>query len=168
MNNIVLVGFSQSGKTTVGKLLAEKTQQTFIELEEELEKEYQKTTPELIEEMGVEQFRSLEKEVMEKMMCRKNKVIALQSNCTCDEEIAATLSKIGTVVYLHTDKSELCKRQEQCCDVASDVNPGKFNENEFSAEFAQKDPLFFGAAGIIIQTAGKTPEEIVDEILMLI
>lgn len=168
MNNIVLIGFSQSGKTTIGKLLAEKTQQSFIELEEELEKAHQKSVAELIDEVGKEQFRSLEIEAIEKMMCRKNKVIAVRSDCICDEEMAKTLTKIGTVVYLHTDKQELCRRQEKGCVVCEQTGQADFDENKFSAEFSKREPLFFGIAGIIIQTAGKTPEDIVNEILLLI
>lgn len=168
MNNIVLIGFSQSGKTTIGKLLAEKTQQSFIELEEELEKVHQKSIDELINEAGKEQFRSLEIEAIEKMMSRKNKVIAVRSDSICDEEIANTLVKIGTVVYLHTDKNELCRRKEKGCAVCEQTGEAHFDEGKFSADFSKREPLFFGIAGIIIQTAGKTPEEIVDEILLLI
>ncbi|RRD95731.1 hypothetical protein EII17_02885 [Clostridiales bacterium COT073_COT-073] len=167
MNNIILIGFSQSGKTTVGKLLAEKTQQSFIELEEELELEHQKSIGELIAEIGMEKFRAIEKAAIEKLMSRKNKVVAVRSNTIVDEETAEILPRIGTVVYLQTDREELRRRLEQ----DKVLNPAKaesFDEDEFCQQIAKKEPLFFQISGIIIQTAGKTPEDIVNEILLLL
>ena len=167
MNNIILIGFSQSGKTTIGKLLAEKTQQSFVELEDELEQEYQKPIDVLIAELGNDEFRKIEKASIEKLMSRKNKVVAIRSNSIADEEMAELLPKIGTVVYLQTDRGELCRRMGQGHEPAATEEKG-FDEEKFCEQVAGKEPLFFKISGIIIQTADKTPEEIVDEILMLI
>lgn len=167
MNNIILIGFSQSGKTTVGKLLAEKTQQSFIELEDDLEEEYQKSIEELVAEYGIEEFRNIEKSFIEKYMCRKNKVVAIRSDSIADEEMADLLPKIGTVVYLQTDRNELCRRMEQG-QGTDEKEASCFDESKFCEQIANKEPLFFKVSGIIIQTADKTPEAIVDEILMLI
>lgn len=166
MNNIVLVGFSQSGKTTIGKLLAAKTQQAFIELEDELEKEYQKPISDLISEIGYDQFCLLEKASIEKLMSRKNKIIAIRSKVGIDQEIVELLPKVGKVIYLQTDHDELCQRLAKSKNTEFDRE--EFDKKKFQEQVSQIEPLFFKASGIIIQTTDKSPEDIVDEILLLI
>ena len=167
MNNIVLIGFSRCGKTTVGKLLAEKTQQSFLELEAELENEYHKGIAELKAEMTAEEFRTLGKNTLEKLISRKNKIIAVGSELIADETVAAILPKIGTVVFLQADREEIERRlrEEQEAVPVGETKP----DNAVLAEQnARQESLFFQTAGIIIQTAGKTPEAIVEEILLLL
>ncbi len=163
MNNIVLIGFSQCGKTTVGKRLAEVTQQAFVELEAEMEAEYQKSISDLKKEMEPEQFREIEKNMIERLINRKNKIIAVRSETIEDAEIAAILPKVGTVIFLQTDKEEIRRRLE----LDQGEKAAAFDEKEFSEKAAKQESLFFKIAGIIISTAGKTPEAIVEEIVLL-
>ena len=167
MNNIVLIGFSQCGKTTVGKLLAEKTQQSFLELETELENEYHKGISDLKAEMTAEEFQAIGKNALEKLIGRKNKIVAVGSELVEDEEIAAILPKIGTVVFLQADWEEIGRRPRERSEMEKQPD-ARFDESALSARIAGLESLFFQTAGIIIQTAGKTPEAIVDEILLLL
>lgn len=167
MNNIVLIGFSQCGKTTVGKLLAEKTQQSFVELETEIENEYHQEMRDLKAGMTPEEFKAIGKNALEKLIGRKNKIIAVSSELVEDEEIAGVLPKIGTVVFLQTDREEIERRLGERQGTAPEPDV-KLDEEVLSARIDGQESLFFQSAGIIIQTAGKTPEAIVDEILLLL
>ncbi len=52
MNNVVLVGFMGSGKTTVGQRLAERMQRSFIDLDEEIAAEAGRTVAEIFVDEG--------------------------------------------------------------------------------------------------------------------
>lgn len=167
MNNIILIGFAQCGKTTVGKLLAEKTQQSFLELKTEIENEYHKGVQELKAEMTTEEFRAIGKNALEKLISRKNKIIAVCSELVEDEEMAAILPKIGTVVFLQADREEIERRLRERLEKELE-SEDKPEETALSERIAKIESVLFQSASIIIQTAGKAPEAIVDEILLLL
>ena len=62
--NIVLIGMPGSGKTTIGKLLAEDTGKEFIDTDDEIVKREKKTIPEIFAEVGEVGFRKIETEVI--------------------------------------------------------------------------------------------------------
>lgn len=150
----------------VGKLLAEKAQQSFIELEDELESEYQNAKENAKAELNNEQLLKVEKDLLEKLMSRKNKVIAVNTDLIRDEELANILPKVGTVVYLQTEREDLCIRTKQ--DSMEEANENYFDEEKYRRQVEKNEPIFFKISGIIIRTADKTVEEIVEEILLLI
>lgn len=152
MNNIILVGFSRSGKSTIGKQLAEKTQKTFVELEEEIRNEGWIES----DSQNEADVLNVLRKTIEKYMTRKNKIMALPVRLPLNDDLAEELSKAGTVIYLQTDKQELKQR----------VNDSESAINQ--EDFENREALFFKAASIIIQTTGKTPEEIVEEIVLLV
>ncbi|ATH59998.1 shikimate kinase [Staphylococcus nepalensis] len=57
---LILVGFMGTGKTTLGKHIAEKDQLTYVDLDEFIVQQEAKSIPEIFEEFGEETFRSLE------------------------------------------------------------------------------------------------------------
>jgi shikimate kinase len=75
-NSIALIGFMGTGKTAVGKLLAERLGREFIELDGLIEKKAGKPIPEIFRESGEIGFRQLEIEVTREAAAKKNAVIA--------------------------------------------------------------------------------------------
>jgi shikimate kinase len=63
--SIVCIGFMGVGKTTVGKLLAQKLYRNFIDIDAEIEKEFSMPIPLIFETYGEKAFRQKEKEVIE-------------------------------------------------------------------------------------------------------
>ena len=66
-NNIYLIGMMGSGKTTVGKLLAEKLDYRFFDTDDLIERLAQKTIPEIFATEGEAKFRELENQVLRKL-----------------------------------------------------------------------------------------------------
>ena len=85
--NIVLIGFMGCGKTTIGKILAEKLSRDFVDIDEEIEKEFQIPTTEIFEQYGESVFRKKEKEVIEQYCRQKQKIISVGGGAFLQEEV---------------------------------------------------------------------------------
>ncbi len=101
---IYLVGFMGSGKSTVGKLLAERLGWTFVDLDEEIEEEQKTPIPEIFEKQGEEWFRELETEAIRKRvrMVRSGcpTVLALGGGAFVRDENFEMLADHGVTVWL--------------------------------------------------------------------
>jgi shikimate kinase len=75
-SSIALIGFMGTGKTGVGKLLAQRLNKEFIEVDALIEKKAGKSIPEVFQQHGEIGFRELEIAVVKEIAGRKNAVIA--------------------------------------------------------------------------------------------
>lgn len=74
--NIVLIGMPGSGKTTIGKILAEKLNREFIDTDQEIVKKEGRSIPEIFADNGEEYFRKVEREVLKEVGKLSGKVIS--------------------------------------------------------------------------------------------
>ncbi|MBK9591555.1 MAG: dephospho-CoA kinase [Crocinitomicaceae bacterium] len=65
--NIFLIGFMGSGKSTIGKKLANKLGYAFLDMDREIESEQQKSIAQIFKEHGENYFRALESEWLKKI-----------------------------------------------------------------------------------------------------
>ena len=112
MNNVILIGFMGSGKSSVGKALAKKLERKFIDMDDEIELGEEKSINDIFTEYGEDHFRELETNYLEKLLTKKNKVISTGGGVILKEENIAILKRIGTVVFLHTTYEALLKNLE--------------------------------------------------------
>ena len=98
--NIVFIGFMGVGKTTVGKLVAQKLYRSFIDIDLEIEKEYKMTIPKIFEKIGEEAFREEEKKLVTKFVSQKLKVISLGGGAFLQEEIRKLCLANSIVIVL--------------------------------------------------------------------
>jgi shikimate kinase len=75
-NSIALIGFMGTGKTAVGKMLAQRLGKEFVELDGLIEKKAGKSIPEIFRDSGEIGFREMEIEVTREIAAKKNVVIA--------------------------------------------------------------------------------------------
>ncbi|MDY4788275.1 MAG: shikimate kinase [Bacilli bacterium] len=75
--NIVLIGMSRNGKTTIGRLLANKMNRQFIDVDEEIKKQEKKDIPSIFKDDGEQYFRKVESQIIEKIKYVSNSVIVL-------------------------------------------------------------------------------------------
>ncbi len=112
--NIVLCGFMGSGKTTVGRLLAKRLLAGFIDLDEAIEQQEERSIPTIFAEEGEDYFRSLEHAVLGKALRgelpaglltpRAFTVLAAGGGTFMREDNVALLREDGAIViYLSTD-----------------------------------------------------------------
>jgi len=105
-SSIALIGFMGTGKTVVGKALAEKLGKEFIELDALIERKAGKTIPEIFQQDGEIAFRELEIEVAREVSQKRNVIIACGGGIVLNKINIDRLKKESLIVYL-TASSEV-------------------------------------------------------------
>ena len=111
--HIFLIGFMGSGKSTVGKLLAERLNLPFIDSDKEIERNTGKTINEIFSEEGEEAFRKMEMTFLTQLKSTKPSVIAVGGGLPANEGALELMHKIGLVIYLNTSLLTLIKRLKE-------------------------------------------------------
>jgi len=113
--NIFLIGFMGSGKTTVGKLLAQEYNLKFIDMDQKLEKEFQMPISKYFEKFGENAFRDAESNLLKSIVKKENLVIATGGGIVERKENQKILQKQNLVFHLltniETGKSRLSKEE---------------------------------------------------------
>ena len=105
--NITLVGMPGSGKSTVGKLLAERLGRKFVDTDEIIEAENGMSCSELIEKYGEAEFRRRETEAVKKAGAMTNAVIATGGGVVTIKENTDLLRQNSRIYFLDRDLCEL-------------------------------------------------------------
>lgn len=109
---IYLIGYMAAGKSTVGRLLAERLGWHFVDLDEAFAEIHGQTPAEYIREHGIEDFRKKEKYVVEDLAeLPIDKVIyATGGGYPCWENNMECLAELGTSIYLKWEPHHLAQR----------------------------------------------------------
>jgi shikimate kinase / 3-dehydroquinate synthase len=118
--NIVLTGFMGTGKTTVGRLLAERLGYEFVDTDQVLEERHGRIS-EIFRTRGEDAFRRLERELAAELADRDGLVIATGGRLMLDPENVANLSRKGRVFCLVATPDEILDRVTS--DTASTERP---------------------------------------------
>ena len=101
MENIILIGMPGSGKSTIGKLLAEKCGKTFVDADAEIVNAAGRPIPQIFAEEGEAGFRAWETKVLTDLGKRSGIVLATGGGCVTREENYEVLHQNGTVFCLN-------------------------------------------------------------------
>lgn len=109
---IYLIGYMAAGKTTVGRLLAEKLGWHFVDLDEAFAEIHSQTPAEYIREHGIEDFRHKEKYVVEDLaeLPVDRVIYATGGGYPCWEDNMECLAELGTSIYLKWEAKHLAAR----------------------------------------------------------
>ena len=100
MNHIILIGLPGSGKTTVGRLLAQRLGLPFADSDEALERDLGCTIPEIFAQRGEGFFRDEEARTLRMLCAQTRQVIATGGGAVLREENRALLRRSGRVIFL--------------------------------------------------------------------
>lgn len=100
MRNIVLIGMSGVGKTSIGLELSKKLNYSFIDLDIEIEEKYKKKIEDIFKYEGEESFREKESSVLNNLLITNNTVISTGGGIVERENNIKKINNIGWVIFL--------------------------------------------------------------------
>ena len=131
MNRTILLGFRYSGKSTIGRQLAELNGLAFVDIDAEIEKHEGKKITEIVKKNGWRYFRKLELECYKKLVSKDNILISCGGGFAVNEHFASEENEIlkqenGIKILLETDKETLidrikCSKQRPNFDAKNDI-----------------------------------------------
>mgnify|MGYP001121366962 CR=1 FL=1 len=110
MKNIVLVGFMGSGKTWVGKLIAERTGMPLLDMDSIIVERAGKSINEIFADEGEAHFRKLERELAQELAQTEGNIISTGGGIILNPENIADFEKTGLVVCLLVDAESVLDR----------------------------------------------------------
>lgn len=162
-NSVVLIGFMGSGKSTVGKKLADALSFRFSDTDAMIEEAYGKTISKIFEEDGEAYFRNAETELLRKLSGEaKGLVLATGGGMPMREENAALLREIGTVIFLEAKIETILERLQN--DTGRPLADGEDREARLRPLYEKRLPVYREAADYILDTEGKSFYAIIEEI----
>ncbi len=153
--NIVLIGMPSSGKTTVGKILAEKSGKNFADTDEYIVKKIGMPISDFFAKNGEAEFRKIEKETVAELSTTGGKVIATGGGAVLDAENVRALKQNGVLVFLDRRPENL---------IATDDRPLASRRSALEKLYAERYDIYCAAAEVHID-ANTTPEAEADAIL---
>lgn len=168
--SLILSGFKKSGKSTLGKILAEKLALPFIDTDLLVEKCYLRemgkflACNEIHKEIGEKSFRELEKVAIGQITSERV-VIATGGGVVIKPENVSHLKKLGIIVYLEVNKEVLWQRIIQ--DEFPSFLDAKDPRCSFEKVFQEREKIYKGVSDIILPVQDMSKMEIVDQLLVL-
>ena len=162
--NIALIGFMGTGKTVVGKALAEKLGRSFVELDLLIEQRAGKSIPNIFREDGEATFRELEIEITEEIAKDKNLIIACGGGIVLNKINIERLRKSARMVYLTASPGVILKRvtsEEGQRPLLEMANPALTIDEMLSFRM----PFYERAANIKIDTSKLDINAVAEEII---
>lgn len=167
---ITLIGFRGSGKSSVGPLLAERLNMTFVDTDQQIEKITQKSIPNIFAEQGEEYFRKVEAETLQTIYQKENQVVATGGGAVLNLQTRLLIQQNGPVIWLQADAETTLKRiqKDQAAGAARPALTNLDFQQEVVTLLEQREPIYRDLSNIQIDTVDATPEQIVELILPLI
>lgn len=152
--NVVLVGMSGCGKTTIGKLLAERLNKAFVDTDEDLIKIFGKSIPEVFRDNGEQVFRIAEREVVAELSKCNGLVIATGGGAPLTAVSRERLKQNAVTVYV--------TRAVQALDRTG--RPLATDDERVKEMLAIRDPVYRKTADFTVSNDG-TPQDAADKII---
>jgi shikimate kinase len=152
-----------SGKTTVGRLVAERLQRKFLDLDHLIEETAGMKVPELFRTQGEPAFRKAEATALAEALKQDGVVLATGGGAACREDNLQAMLASSYVVALSAPPAEVLKRTggasgRPLLDHAADPLA------EAQRLLAEREP-FYSRAHLRVETVGKAPPEVAAEIV---
>jgi len=162
----VLIGMMGAGKTTLGRRLARRLSRPFIDSDQQIEARTGRTVREIFEADGEPAFRALETEALaDALDTASPSIVAAAGGTVLAEVNRQRMRDHGTVIWLRADPSELAERVRNGTHrplLAADP------EATLHRLAAERAALYTELADHIVDTTGREPDEIVDELCALV
>ena len=162
MSSIVFIGPPGSGKSTVGRALAQKLNRNFVDTDAVIEETTGKKIADICLINGEEEFRRIEREVVLSALQSQDSVISLGGGSVLDEDVQSALSSLPEVIFLDVSISNAAPRVGFNRDRPLLLgNP----RQQWIALMEKRRPIYERIATRTISTDNRKAHEIVAELL---
>jgi len=160
LNNVVLVGFMGSGKSTVGRVLAERTNRGFVDLDDDIAADAGRAISEIFADEGEAGFRRREAHSLRRALNKQDIVVAAGGGAPLPDENWRQMREGNCVVSLMAEPAELARR-------LNGSNGRPLLQPDVPSAIASLLPHRlgrYGAADLVIGTDGREPADVADDI----
>ena len=160
---ISLIGFMATGKTTVGKQLADRLNYEFIDLDQYIEKATNMSVKDIFKQKGKKHFRTLEKNILKKILNQyDNLVLAPGGGIVLDSVNIELLKEQTSPFLLKASPNEIMARINKLSE-----RPLLDNDNpeETIIELLEERKKYYEQFNNVINTDNKEVDQVVDEII---
>jgi len=169
ISNLVITGFSGTGKSLVGNEVARKLGWSFVDTDEEIVKQTGKAIAEIFKQEGEAKFRELERQTISKASQQSNTVIAIGGGAIVDPHNYEALAKNGLIFCLEAKPETIYERlfREAACNPQTEVRPLLAVENplERIRQLKASRQPYYAKADWTIHTDGLTINEVAEEVV---
>jgi shikimate kinase len=165
---LALVGYRGTGKTTVGQILADRLNRRFLDADLEIEARSGRTIASIFAESGEPAFRDWEARTLQELVGNHPEaILATGGGIVLRPSNRSLLIAHGIIVWLKADPAELARRLHEDF-LAGRERPALTAAGsiaEISRVLNDRVPLYREVADAEVETAGRSPEEVVETIL---
>jgi len=162
--NIVITGFMGTGKTTAGRLLSQRLDRRFVDMDDILVQRFGKPIAAVFRDNGEEAFRVAEAQLCQELAAEHKLVISTGGGALVNDDSRNALAATGTMVCLHADETTILARL-----AATDDRPllqGEVEERrQRISHLLRQRRLAYGAIPYQIDTTGLSVEQVANRIL---
>ena len=163
MRNVVLIGFMGTGKTTVSEQLSKMYGMRILDMDQEIVMREKMSIPEIFNTYGEEYFRRLETELLIELQTQEGLIISCGGGAAMRERNVAEMKKNGKVVLLTATPETILERVKD--DDNRPLLKNRKSVEGISELLEIRRPKYEAAADIIVETDGKSAEDISKEIM---
>lgn len=167
LGNLFLIGYRGTGKSTVGRRVAERLRETFYDTDAEIERRAGRSIAEIFAAEGETAFRALEAAMVDELSCGSRSVLALGGGVVLRPGNRAKLKNRGRTVWLVARPETLWQRI--LADEASGHHRPNLTAsgglNEVLEVLSRRLPVYRECADWVVDTEGRTVDEIAGQIV---
>lgn len=162
-DNIFLIGFMGSGKSTISRFLQKELNMKLVEMDARIVEEQGMSINDIFAEKGEDYFRNLESRLVLDLNSEGNTVVSCGGGVVIRPENVENMKQHGKIVYLSATPDTIYQRVKNSTE--RPILNGHMNVEYIAALMEKRRALYENAADIRIETDGKTKDEICKEII---
>jgi shikimate kinase len=162
--NLILIGYRGTGKSSVGRIVAERLGRPFVSLDEEIVRQAGMTIPEIVRRHSWDYFRDLESERVAHFASKEGQVLDTGGGVVIRPINVEHLRRKGILFLLEAGIEEIAARISDGTERPSLTGTKSFTE-EVEEVLSVRQPLYRNAAHHVIDTSKLSVDEVASEII---
>ena len=167
-DNIIIIGFSFTGKSVVGKRVAQKLGWEYIDSDHAIAAAVGKPVPAIFAEKGEAHFRNLEREMLQKACSGKRRVIVTGGGAIVDTRNRELFSQSGVVICLEAQPKTIIERLLKSTQMEDTIPRPLLNAADPLARIIQlkaSRQAYYAVADRAVYSDDLTVEETVESVI---